>query len=384
MRIKKRLFTMLLVLTMVCSAALPAMASPFTAMAVRSSAEAAASTTVTSVSKYGNIELAVSSDELNNVGFNTGDMVTVTINESEYEMPFCTNYSDVDNGALVLRAEKGTNAIIAINMGNFAGTYGVEAGAAVSIKMKEIGAYLEEYEIRNLVRTNNRDDYASDAVYANFRMVNQGNIADGVLYRSSSPINEEINRAAYADTLAAAAGIHTFINLADSETSMTDHLNADTFASPYYKSIYENGDVILLNMAIDFNDDDFRAKLATGLNFMAAQDGPYLIHCNEGKDRAGFTIAVLQALMGASVDEIVEDYMVTYENYYGVQRGTTKYDKIAEGNIKESLRSICGLQPGTSLDGVDLAAATEKYLNSIGMGELQILRLKSRLSSSTS
>lgn len=380
MSFKKRCSSVMLALLMVFMTAMPAMAAPAGSAGVHASAQAAASTTVASVSKYGNLELAMVSDELSKAGFATGDMVAVTINGADYEMPFCTNYSDVDNGALVLRAEKGTNAIIAINMGNFAGTYGVEAGAAVTIRLTEAGAYLEEYEIRNLVRTNNRADYSSDVVYANFRMVNQGSIADGILYRSSSPINEEINRASYADTLAAAAGIRTFINLADSETSLEEHFKAGTFASPYYKSVYEDGGVIVLNMAIDFKDDDFRAKLAVGLNFMANHDGPYLVHCNEGKDRAGFTIAVLQGLMGASVDEIVEDYMVTYENYYGVQRGTSKYDKIAEGNIKESLRSICKIESGGSLEHVDLAAATESYLTSIGMGQLQIRKLKAKLS----
>lgn len=84
--------------------------------------------------------------------------------------------------------------------------------------------------------------------------------------------------------------------------------------------------------------------------------------------------------MGAGVDEIVEDYMVTYENYYGVQRGTSKYDKIAEGNIKESLRSICGMESGASMDYVELAAAAESYLTSIGMDQLQIQKLKTKLS----
>lgn len=380
MRIKKRFISMMTALLLAFSTAMPAMAAPVITMGVHRPAEAAASTTVATVSKYGNLELTVTSDELSNAGFTTGDMVTVTINEAEYEMPFCTNYSDVDNGALVLRAAPESNAVIAINMGNFAGTYGVEAGAAVDIRLKEAGAYLEEYEIRNLVRTNNRDDYASDEIYANFRMVNQGGIADGILYRSSSPVNEEINRASYADILAAAAGIRTFINLADSAASLEEYFHAETFASPYYRSVYESDGVILLNMAVDFNDDDFRAKLAAGLNFMADREGPYLVHCNEGKDRAGFTIAVIQALMGAGVDEIVEDYMVTYENYYGVQRNTGKYAKIAEGNIKESLRSICGIESGAGLDQTDLAAAAESYLLSIGMEPPQIEKLKTKLS----
>jgi len=51
--------------------------------------------------------------------------------------------------------------------------------------------------------------------------------------------------------------------------------------------------------------------------FIIANDGPYLIHCTEGKDRAGFVSAVLEALMGADLQEIVADYMKSYENYYG-------------------------------------------------------------------
>ncbi len=368
---KKKLYSGLMAMVMILSLSISSLA-----------ATGAVSTTVAEVSKYGNLELAVTDAELTAAGFKTGDMMTVTINETALEIPFCTNYSDVDNGALVLRVQEGTNAIVAINMGDFAATYGVQAGDPVVIELKEAGAYLDEYEIRNLVRTDKREEYPTDAVYANFRMVTQGNIAEGVLYRSSSPINEEINRASYADTLAEQAGIKTFINLADSPESLQQHFDADTFKSPYYKSVNEAGGVIVLDMAIDFNTDDFRAKLANGLAFMAEQDGPYLVHCNEGKDRAGFTIAVIQALMGASVDEITDDYMTTYSNYYWVEKGTVKYDKIAEGNIKESLRSICGMESGASLDGVNLEAAAKTYLLNIGLSETQIQTLQTKLSTS--
>ena len=332
------------------------------------------------VSKYGNLELTLKSDALYSTGLAAGDMLTVIIDGVSYDMPLCTNYSDVDNGANVVRAQRGGIVIIAINMGDFASTYGVEAGATVTFALKEAGAYLDEYEIRNLSRTNNRSDYASDVVFANFRSVAQGTIADGVLYRASSPINEEIGRASFVDALSADAGIVTFINLADNEESMAAHLAADTFASPYYKGIYEAGGVILLDMGVDFKADDFKAKLKTGLTFMAGQEGPYLIHCNEGKDRAGFTIALLQALMGATAEEIGEDYMVTYANFFGVETGTTKYTKIMEGNIMESLRDIAGLAPGASLTGVDLVKAANDYLLGIGLTAEQVAQIQTNLS----
>ena len=336
--------------------------------------------TVDVVSKYGNLELTLKADDLYSTGLKAGDMLTVTIDGTEYEMPLCTNYSDVDNGANVIRAQKGGIVIIAINMGNFADTYNVEAGATVTFALKEAGAYLDEYEIRNLTRTNNRADYASDAVFANFRSVAQGSIAAGVLYRASSPVNEEIGRASFADKLSADAGIATFINLADNDESMAAHLAADTFASPYYKGVYEAGGVILLDMGVDFKAADFKAKLATGLTFLAEQKGPYLIHCNEGKDRAGFTIALLQALMGATAEEIGEDYMTTYTNFYGVEKGTTKYTKIMEGNIMESLREICKLNSGASLAGEDLALGATNYLYDIGLTADQIAAIQTNLS----
>ena len=63
---------------------------------------------------------------------------------------------------------------------------------------------------------------------------------------------------------------------------------------------------------------------------MLSNEPPYLVHCNEGKDRAGMTIALLEALSGATMDEIIADYMESYENYYGVEKGTEQYALISE------------------------------------------------------
>ncbi len=201
-----------------------------------------------------------------------------------------------------------------------------------------------------------------------------GDIAEGVLYRSSSPVNPELGRNTYADDLAEVAGIQTVLNLADSQETMEAY---EGYAESYYATL----NVIPLDMGVDFAAEDFAAKLKTGLEYLLANEGPYLIHCNEGKDRAGFVSALLEALMGASLDEIVADYMTSYENYYHVEEGSEQYDRIAESNIMASLRMIAGLEAGADLSGTDLRAAAVGYLTeTVGLSAQQVEDLQAVLS----
>jgi protein tyrosine/serine phosphatase len=193
-----------------------------------------------------------------------------------------------------------------------------------------------------------------------------------------------LGRAAYADKLTEAAGIKTVINFADSEEEINRYIAAEDFNSPYYKSLYDSGNVISLSMGVDIAGEDFGKKLAEGLRFLNNNEGPYLIHCTEGKDRAGFVSALLECLMGASLDEVVADYMTTYENYYKVEKGSEQYISIAESNISASLTTVvCGLEKGSDITEVDLAKAAENYLLKIGMTANEIETLKSKLSADT-
>lgn len=341
---------------------------------------------VAAVDKYGNITLDLLTQKLLDAGFEFGDMVIVKLADREIEAPFVTAYSDVDVGSELVRGPRGegtANVMVAVNMGNFAGTYNLKEGDTVSFILKEKGSYLAEWMIRQLERTNNREDYASDAVFANFRAVTTGNMGQGVYYRSSSPVNNDLGRAAYADVLVKEAGIKTIINLADDKEELESYFAKEDFNSPYYKELYENGRVVLLNMGVDFKAPEFKEKLKTGLEFMIENEGPYLIHCNEGKDRAGFVAGLLEALVGSTVTEIKEDYMITYMNYFGVEYGSEQYEKIAESNILESLRDIAGLQKSADLTDVDLVKAAENYLLNIGMTEKQIRILQEKLTTDT-
>lgn len=338
--------------------------------------------TVAEVQKYGNLTMDIKPKALYDAGLALGDMLTVTLNGTVFKIPFCTSYSDVDTGSLVVRDDQKNNVlVVAINMGNFSTKYNAKVGDTLTFALAEKAGYLSEYMIRQLKRTNNRSDYATDSIFANFRSVAVTGIKPGLLYRSSNPINNEIGRAAYSDALAQAVGIKTVLNLSDSEADIQKYLATPGFKSNYYKSLYEAGKVKPLNMGVDITAPEFGAKFAEGIRFLNMNEGPYLLHCTEGKDRAGFVSAVLEALMGASLKEIVADYMMSYENYYGVKKGTDQYNAIAASNIITSLTTVMmELPKGTDISFAPLSKYAEWYLLRIGLSSDEIAMVKSKLS----
>ena len=252
---------------------------------------------VTEIQKYGNIVLDIDPAKLQEAGFAYGDVLAVKVNGKELQIPLCTNYSDVDTGELVAR-DSGGVLIVAVNMGDFAttnelavketaedGTYTwkVPEGRSieditVSIAMGEKGGYRDQYLIHQLERTNERSDYASDQVFANFRGIAAGDLGENALFRSSSPVNNELGRAAFADNFAEANGVRAVMNLADSNENIDVCIAAEGFDSPYYAGLYRDGRVKALNLGVDFTAADFQKGLAEGLRFFAANEGPYLVH----------------------------------------------------------------------------------------------------------
>lgn len=224
----------------------------------------------------------------------------------------------------------------------------------------------------------------TDEIFANFRNVTAGNIKDGMLYRSASPSDNSHKRAAVVDKLMSTAGVKYIVNLSDNEDELTQHIKKSDFDSPYALSLYKNGKVLLLDMDAQFKEPKFKKKLVKGLTAMADNTGPYLIHCIEGKDRTGYVMMVIEALLGASYDEIVSDYMLTYDNYYGItsENDPESYAVIKYKNIDHMLRYTIGDEDKKQnlSEIADLDTRVKKYLLSIGMSEKSIDRLIQKLS----
>ena len=351
-------------------------------------------TTVAEISKNGNLVLSVSAQDLTALGYECGDVLAVTVSGLEMEMPLGSNYTDVDSGQLVCRLKAGPpgdagQAVLARSMDDLATSLGLAekiltdedpgyrwdyrtgTPVTVTLSMKEKGGYANEYMLRQLTRTNDRGDYPAltDAQYANFRPVATTGIGAGALYRSSSPIDPSLNRNREADAALERAGVRTVMNLADSEAAMTAH-------EGYSGSRYSRCAVAALAMGMNVTGGQAEAALSAGLAFFAAHDGPYLVHCKEGKDRTGFVCAVLECLMGAALDEVTADYMETYACYYGVRPGTEQYAAICRNNIEKNLAEAFGTE---DLRSLDLADSAGKYLLSIGLDEAALTALREKL-----
>ena len=325
---------------------------------------------IVSITKNGNAITDITMEEAVRNGFDYGDIVAITAENYTADAPIGTAFSDVDTGeTIVLMGDGGV--VLAINYQSFAEKSKLAEGTAITLTMKEKAGYLDEFNLRNLIRSDSREEFISDEIFANFRNVTAAGIAPGRLYRSCSPINGDA-RAPYAETLMEDAGIKTIINLADSLESASGEMEN----VPYYKEISDSGNAIFLDMTADFFTEDSQKKTAEAIRFMISHDAPYLIHCIEGQNRAGLMCAFIEALCGMNIDDIVSDYMESFTNYYGVQAGTKQYE-----SISKTVTDFFQTMNGRPFPWNAVGKAAEIYaINTLGLTEDEIGLLRAKLS----
>lgn len=364
----KRLFSLLIALCVLCTA-VPALSEAPTVTAH-----------VSQIAKFGHAKLDITGDDFRAAGFDPGDIVTVKAGSVDTQMPYLSSYS-VESGEYMLRGFSGATYIAAcINYGSFATEAGIDVGDPVVITLYEKGGAQTLQEMGEMLSFDDLGDAdGKEAIFANFRPITLGEIAPGRLYRSASPLTNPYGRSVYADELIRSAGVKTVINLSESAADVEAALASEGPASSYYGQLYASGSVLALDLSVDFTSDAFGRGVVRGLTFLSRMQTPYLIHCIEGKDRTGFVAMVMQMLMGASMDEIVEDYMKSYENIYGTKSGTDRYDTIVRTNIMVMLRAVCGLEEGASLQSVDLRSCARDWLLKYGMAPEAIDALAGKL-----
>lgn len=349
------------------------------------------------ISKHGNVKINLPHAEVVK-HFELGDIVTVSFGSVSVDVPLCVAFSDVDSGSAGLFCQISNEGVeeteLAVNMGSFAEVYGIATkttypdksykwvyqngfskSTQFTVTLKEKAGYLEEFTVRNLIYTKERENYPelTDAQFGNFREVTAGGIKSGVLYRSSSPVEDTIGRNVYVDNACREAGITHFINLADNEEVLTAYVG---YADTYYSTRQH----IAVAASVSIASDENKEKFAECYRYIIANpDGKFDVHCREGKDRTGMFIAVLECLMGASYDEVVDDYMTTYRNFYGITENDKAYEIVVKGNLGKSLEQLFGVDPV----GADLVKEAEEYLKEIGLSNDEIIKLKSVLSGET-
>ena len=349
--------------------------------------------------------------EMKAMGFDYADLVDVTIGDIHLRnMPFVSSFNEVAvlEPSYVDYNAKGDDYGFAMLNGDFHYYICGKPGDKVTMTLAQKGGYQKTYELMKSVYATDRQAGETATEYANFRMVTTTGIAPGVLYRSSNPLNcvKNAKRYAVADSLARVVGIKTEIDLADTPEEVAKYMAMDGYASSYCPALFNAGNTIACGMMANSFNDDFKTRMGEAAKFMLTHEPPYLLHCNEGKDRCGFVSMLLEALAGAGVEELRRDYMVTLLNFYKIEDMGESYQMRQSLSIDRMIWLLCNEEslenyvdinwddtdvtaidwdelglfgsPTGGFQGVQLQAAAKKYLKECGLSddECEALRLR--------
>ena len=168
-------------------------------------------------------------------------------------------------------------------------------------------------------------------------------------------------------------GVRTVLDLADTPEMI------QTYEMPSYSNtLWESGDVILCPLKADPTADSYNTALIEALKELPSHPAPYVVHCMEGKDRTGYVCALLEGLCGATYEEIVRDYLITYDNYYGINpsKNGDICNTLVSLRLNPCLMYYAGVNDESKLPDVDYAESFSAYLLSHGMSEEQLDALR--------
>ena len=347
---------------------------------VTSTAPGELETTVSFDANTNGAYLAASAADLEAAGFSMGDSLKLTFGNGFVadDIPLHTGYYIHTGQTFVNASSSLSSPVVSTSPGDFWHEAGLNNGDTCTITISKAGKYAAVEKAFTLKYTDSRQDYSSDVVFANFRMVQVGNMAPGVLYRSCSPVNNLRGRAAYADGLISEVGVKTVLNLSDSWQDMQGYMAQSDFSSRYYQDLFNSGSVVSAVMDANYKSPDFMAALGDGLREMMNGEAPYDVHCTEGKDRTGIACLLLGALCGATYDELLQDYMLSYENYYGVTQDSDPeiYEILVDMRFNEMIRYFAGTVGDEVPTTYQLQQGAWNYLSQTGLTDYEISQLQ--------
>lgn len=337
--------------------------------------------------KSDGVFIEISVEDFNALGFAFGDSVDVAFSNG-YTLKGLPYYSGtfVEPGEALLA---GFSNLPYIEVGMSYGddlwvTAGLSDGDTATVTLAEPGAFTDIQRALDLSYTDERADYPSDVAFANFRELSGGNLKPGKFFRGASPVNNKHNRAGYANALIADAGVQVDFDLADNSDEIEAFLKEDAEAGvnvSHFEGLRSAGNVVAIDLSDAYQSEGYGKKLAAGLVELMQHSGPVYIHCTAGKDRTGFACMLLEMLAGASYQQIADDYMITYDNYYQINAANDakRFNIIKEQRLDSMLRHVVGAEKGADLASADLSAGARNYLKAAGVTDEQIDQLTAYL-----
>ncbi len=326
--------------------------------------------------KFGAAIVNAPVSSFNDSGFSLGDSCDVIFSNgySLSDVPYFNGYY-VKNGDPVIVAYPGdSNIRITLNNVGIWETANLSEEYTVTITLKEAKKYLATQEALGQSYSFERDKYNSDEEFANFRALKGGTLKENLFYRGASPVDNSRNRAKTVDALLEKNGIKSIMDLADSESDMQTYFSIPDFSSNYTKSLYLNEKISLLSMGSSYSSLSYKQSVVKGFKHISSTEGPYYIHCMEGKDRTGFVCTLLEALAGASYDEMRDDYMTTYKNYYRItlEKTPEKYNAVVSLYFDSFLEELHKTSDVETLKKANYIEDAKRYLSEGGMSESEI------------
>lgn len=337
---------------------------------------------VSGYGSFGEFVLNVDREDMEKAGFTPGDCITATIAGSSFDMPYYTGYFTTTGELLIVDYPNSKNIILtAANIG-LTDRFPDMENHTIRFELKEKGRYLEIENTLGMQYSNNRDDFQTDEKFANAREVTTTGMAPGLLFRSASPFDNTNNRAPFVSAFLQTNGVKTALDLTDNDVIISRYNDVPA----YSQQIIDAGDVVLCKVDANYRSKLFNETVASGLIELMNHPAPYVVHCTEGKDRTGYICALLEALAGASYDEICDDYLVTYDNYFHI---TLENDPgacrlLLNLRLDDAMMFFCGIDDAGQLHSIDLSQAMERHLKRYGMSAAQVQDLKNLLTGAAS
>lgn len=351
--------------------------------------------------EFGGVYVKITIEDFNKLGFEFGDSVNISFsNGYKYRnIPYYNGYYTKTGDPQLLGYPGYKYLKVAISNGEdlwnmadldinkLAGeqnllwdTFNLDENVTVTITLAEKGKYLDIQNARDIHYFDDRELYDTNEVFANFREMKGGNLKENYFYRGASPCDNQHKRVQYVDELMKQTGIKYIINLADTDEKILSYMQKQDFKSPYFQSLYNQNDnnnfVMPLALNMNYGSKYFITQTKKAMLAILNNDGPFYIHCTEGKDRTGYVCMLIEALAGASYQEIVNDYMLTYRNYYGIESNSkdNKYSIIVENVLDPMIQSFVG-KKSVDIKTANIAEYAKKFLIKNGLTKEQVADL---------
>jgi len=330
------------------------------------------------------INLQTTADEFEKLGFTAGDSVDIKFsNGKEYkDVPYVTGVFVKSGQLVVLNRSKVYNTIeiAKVGTGDEWNALGVTPNETVTIKLAEKQKYAEMQKLNTLKYGKDKSKFASVEEFTNFRALSGGNLKENYLYRGASAIDNTGGRVEDVNKLLEANGIKTLVDLSNSDEKIIKLLNKEDdpieflfTKAPFYTVLAYNGNIIAEALPTSMNNEKSHQQMVKIFKQINASEGPFYLYCLEGKNRTGLAAMLLEALAGATYEEMENDYMQTFVNYYHIGKDDSRYQQISDIRFKETLDVF-------AKNRTDYQKAAIEYLISGGMTEEEVNALIAKIS----